>query len=89
LQRLVAAARRQGLLPEAGCPACRDRRKESVVVRGRSGDNGEVNWDWEGPPPCAVCGEVTEEVVEIIEQVVATRDQAQAWLRGERADRWG
>jgi hypothetical protein len=75
INRLAAAARRQGLLPEAECPACRDRRKESVVVRGRSGDNGEVNWDWEGPTPCAVCGEVTEEVIEIIEQIVPARGE--------------
>jgi transposase len=30
-----------------------------------------------------------EDVIEVVEQVVAARGEAQAWLRGELADRWG
>jgi hypothetical protein len=34
-----------------------------------------VAWDWEGPSPCAVCGEVPEEVIEIVEQIVPARGE--------------
>jgi hypothetical protein len=74
INRPAAAARRQGLFPEAGCPACQDRRKVSVFVRGRK-DDGDVVWDGEVPSPCAVCGEVPEEVIEIVEQIVPARGQ--------------
>ncbi len=84
VNRLVAAARRQGLSPGAGCPACRERRNVTVIMRGREDDAGEMAWAGEGPSPCAACGQVPEEVIEVVEQVVETRDQARAWLRGDR-----
>jgi hypothetical protein len=83
MQRLAAAARRQGLSSEACCPACRDRRRLSVIVRGREDDDGEVAWKRASPPACAVCGEVPEEVIEIVEQIVPARGEHLKGPRGK------
>jgi hypothetical protein len=75
INRLAAAARRQGLWLEGRCPACRDRRGRVVLVSGRLGDDGAVAWKRELPPACAVCGEVSEDIIEIVDQIVPARGE--------------
>ena len=58
-----------------GCPACRHRRGRSVLVTPREGD-GPPPHDW--PEPCPRCGDVPEQLIEIIEEVVETHEQATA-----------
>jgi hypothetical protein len=81
LRRLEGNARERGLLPEPGCPACRDRRGLTVFVRSRVGADGAVLWEEEGPAACAACGEVPEDVTEIVEQVVLDRGGARAFMQ--------
>jgi hypothetical protein len=62
-----------------GCPACRDRRGVVVVRRRRQG----MSLPWDEPAPCPRCGEVPEQILEIEEVVVTTREEAQRlWQPG-------
>ena len=61
----------------AGCPACRDRRCFSVLATPR-GDTAVLPDDW--PAPCPRCGDVPEQIIEIITQVVETHEQARATI---------
>jgi hypothetical protein len=54
-RRLV---RLEGRIVDAGCPACRHRRGQAVVME-EEGD--------EIPAPCARCGQVPELIIEITE----------------------
>jgi hypothetical protein len=59
------------------CPACRDRRGRLVVLRSfHESPNSAVESLGEEPPPCALCGEVPEEVVRIARTVVRSREEA-------------
>jgi hypothetical protein len=76
LRRLEAAV-------PAGCPACRDRRgRELLHIRRQNLDGtcSSVNGE---PLPCERCGNVPEELIEMVEVVVSTREE---WDRF-RADR--
>jgi hypothetical protein len=73
LRRLENLAQEHGLVAGPGCPACRDRRGKEVNVRSRVGADGTLLWEEDGPPPCPVCGEVPEDVLRIVEQVVPAR----------------
>ena len=59
---------------DGGCPACRDRRGGIVIVTSRSLTDGntEPRGDW--PAPCERCGEAPEQIIEIVEAVVETRE---------------
>jgi hypothetical protein len=56
-----------------GCPACRDRRGRVVLVTSRSLPDGTVAYPEGEPGPCEHCGVVPEQVIEIVETVVETR----------------
>jgi hypothetical protein len=73
LRHLENAARERGLLAGPGCPACRNRRGKLVIVRSRVGVDGASLWTEEGPPVCPECGQVPEEVIEIVEHLVLAR----------------
>jgi hypothetical protein len=45
------------------------------------GADGELLWAKPGPPACPECGEVPEEVIEIVEQVVLDRGEARVVLQ--------
>jgi hypothetical protein len=64
----------------AGCPACRDLRGLVVVRRVRHG----TSLPWEEPAPCPRCREVPEQILEIEEVVVTTREEV-AQLKGLNA----
>jgi hypothetical protein len=65
-----------------GCPACRDRRGLVVVRRRRQG----TSLAWLEPSPCVRCGEVPEQVLQLEEIVVTSRQEAKPWVtRGSRS----
>jgi hypothetical protein len=59
----------------AGCPACRHRRGLVALVTAR----GEPDASWgareDEPRPCAACGEVPEQIIEIVELVIDSRSE--------------
>ncbi|HEY7159180.1 MAG TPA: hypothetical protein VH575_34870 [Gemmataceae bacterium] len=55
---------------DPGCPACRDRRGRIVFVMAQRLPDGTVVPQEEEPQPCARCGQVPEQIIEVIETVV-------------------
>lgn len=64
------------------CPACQERRGHSVLVTSRQGIDGTILREAPPPIPCDVCGEFPENVIEVVEAVVASRADL-AWLAAE------
>jgi hypothetical protein len=58
----------QGL--SAGCPACRHSRGLVALVTAREEPDGFFGMGEDEPRPCAACGEVPEQIIEIVETVV-------------------
>jgi hypothetical protein len=57
-----------------GCPECQHRRGLTMLVRVREGEDEQgVGSDW--PAPCPRCGEVSEQILEIVEVLVTTREE--------------
>ena len=56
-----------------GCPACRDRRGRAVFLTARQLPDGTVVPVDEEPKPCARCGQVPEQIIEIVEVIVKAR----------------
>jgi hypothetical protein len=54
----------------AGCPACRHRRGLIVLVTVREEPDGSWGAKEDQPRSCAVCGEVPEQIIEVVEHVV-------------------
>jgi hypothetical protein len=52
-----------------GCPACRDRRGRIVIVTSRRLLDGTTVPHGEWPTPCEQCGELPEQIIEIVEAV--------------------
>src|SRR5262249_39702147 len=69
LGKLANDARKRGLLPPPGCPACRGRGGMVALVLGRGSA---------GPPPCAACGVVPERVITIVERASPARGECPA-----------
>jgi hypothetical protein len=87
LARLNARLRRlEQIEGVGGCPACRDRRGRVAVHTYRQMADGSVRPHGDAPQPCDVCGEVPEEVIEIVEVVVSTREECQRLLADRRFD---
>jgi ssDNA-binding Zn-finger/Zn-ribbon topoisomerase 1 len=58
------------------CPECRERRGQTVLCRVRDGEDEQgVGSDW--PAPCPRCGEVPEQIIEIVEVLVTTREEVE------------
>ncbi len=74
--RLARLERTAGV---SGCPACGDRRGRVVLHCGREQRDGSVRFERPGPMPCPRCGEVPEEVVEVVEVVIETREDLARW----------
>jgi hypothetical protein len=55
---------------DAGCPACRDRRGRIVFLTAERLPDGTVAVVEGEPAPCALCGEVPEKIIEVVERVV-------------------
>jgi hypothetical protein len=74
--------RLQKCLPAAGCPSCRDRAGRIVLLTFRAGEDGTpvANGPTRAPAPCPRCGQVPERVLEVVETVVTTREEAQKLL---------
>ena len=72
--RLNARMRRLEHTLPAGCPACRHRRGLMVVRTSRQQPDGTIVRGECNPPPCPRCGQVPEQILEIVEVVVETRE---------------
>jgi hypothetical protein len=68
-------ARLERELGNPGCPACRDRRRFSVVVEIEDLPDGTVRDLAPRPAACDVCGEIPEQIIEIAYVVVTTREE--------------
>jgi hypothetical protein len=56
---------------DAGCPACCDRRGQTLVRVAEPLADGTVAPVDDLPPPCARCGQISERVINVVETVVA------------------
>jgi hypothetical protein len=55
------------------CPECRNRRgRVALLVASRSPD-GTILTENDAPTPCSRCGEVPEQLVQVVEEVVDVR----------------
>ena len=61
----------------AGCPACQDRRGRSFLWTCRELVDGTRVHKRDLPTPCPACGGVPEQIVEVIEVVVETREDVE------------
>lgn len=61
---------------ESDCPACRDRRGRIVLRTSLRQPDGTVVWDRDEPQSCARCGQVPEQIIEVVESVVVERTDA-------------
>lgn len=60
---------------DEGCRACQDRRGLRVLATLRLGTAAPPD-DW--PQPCPRCGDIPEQIIEIIEEIVETHERAAA-----------
>jgi hypothetical protein len=61
---------------DSGCPACRGRRGRIVLLRAEQLPDG-TGAVVDGPPtPCARCGQIPEQIIEVVETVVGERTGA-------------
>ena len=65
---LTKLERRLGV---GGCPLCRLRRRDTVLVAAESLPDGTSNVLEAYPSPCPRCGDIPEQVVALTEVVVA------------------
>jgi len=79
VKRLVQIAERKGMA-FSGCPGCRGRRDQTVWVYIRHDADDVRTRSGDEPAACRICGQVPERVIEVVERVVYTREQAAAAL---------
>ena len=58
---------------DAGCLACRDRRGRIVLLTAERLPDGAVVAVEEEPQPCTRCGQIPEQIIEVVESVVDGR----------------
>lgn len=58
---------------DAGCPACRDRRGRIVLLTTERLPDGTVVAVENEPQPCTRCGQVPEQIIQIVLSVVDGR----------------
>jgi hypothetical protein len=58
---------------DAGCPACRDRRGRIVLLTAERLPDGTVVAVENEPQACTRCGQIPEQIIQIIESVVDAR----------------
>ena len=76
LQARLQRLERRIIAERGTCPACRERHGHTVFIRSRRQPDGTVVSFNPEPEPCARCGEIPELVIQIIEVVVANREEA-------------
>jgi hypothetical protein len=76
--RLDSRLRRLEADVPAGCPACRHRRGRELLHIFRQNPDATRSSVTGEPQPCERCGDVPEEVIELVEVVVSTREE---WKR--------
>jgi hypothetical protein len=70
----VRLRRLEQVVGVAGCPGCRDRRRLVVIRTFQLAADGPVERYGDEPQPCALCGEVPDEMIRIVEEVVSSRE---------------
>jgi hypothetical protein len=73
--RLDSRLRRLEAAVPTGCPVCCERRGRELLHVRRQNPDGTCSSLTGDPQPCERCGEVTEEVIEIIEVLVLTHEE--------------
>ena len=53
----------------AGCPACRERRGRTVLLTARRLPDGTVPLVDGEPRPCVRCGQIPEQIIEVVEVI--------------------
>ena len=53
----------------AGCPACRERRGRTVLLTAQRLPDGTLAPGEDEPQPCVRCGQIPEQIIEIIEVI--------------------
>jgi hypothetical protein len=66
-------SRLEHLLPDPGCPGCRDRRRPPVLVEANRLADGSVLLRYKEPEACGLCGVVPEDVVKVVLSIVDTQ----------------
>jgi hypothetical protein len=61
---------------EEGCPACRDRRGWIVLLTANQLPDGTVVGMENEPQPCTRCGQIPEQIIEVVVAVVGERTGA-------------
>jgi hypothetical protein len=61
---------------EEGCPACRDRRGRVVWLTAERRPDGTVVTVEKEPPACTWCGQIPEQIIEVVRAVVGERTGA-------------
>jgi hypothetical protein len=72
--RLIRLEQKVGVDPR--CPACRERCGYTMMVTARQLPDGTTARGSDRPAPCEQCGEVPEQVIEIVRPLVETRESA-------------
>jgi hypothetical protein len=57
-----------------GCPDCRHRRGHVFLHISRQAPDGTLHSATAAPRPCSRCGQIPEEVIEVVEAIIATRE---------------
>jgi hypothetical protein len=70
----LARLERQLIRGEGGRRACQDRRRVVLIETEQMADGTVVLRDPQ-PEPCAVCGEVPEQIIEVMLTTVTRRDE--------------
>jgi hypothetical protein len=73
LRRLERAA---GVGPDDGCPMCRDRRGHIVFTTSQRMSDGSTIPEGDWPLPCEQCGEIAEQIIEIVKPIVDAEGKA-------------
>jgi hypothetical protein len=66
--------------PGPGYPGCRDRTGRVALVGSRRLPDGTTTPEGDRPAPCERCGEIPEQIIEVVEVVVETWEDAQSAL---------
>jgi hypothetical protein len=87
--RLHTRLRRLEAAVPTGCPACRDRRGGTLLQISQQNPDGTLRSVTGEPQPCEHCGDVPEEVIELVEVVVSSREELERFRADRRRNRVG
>jgi hypothetical protein len=80
--RLDTRLRRPEAAVPVGCRARSDRRRSALLHIHPQNPDGTISSETDDPQPCERCGEVPEEIIEIVDVLVETHEAASPWRAG-------